>query len=77
MTHENESNLMTQLLEMVGKDGTNSLLAAFRLILNETMCLERGQALGALPYERVESRQGYANGFKDKTLKTRMGKVTF
>lgn len=76
MTQEKENNLMSQLLEMVGKEGTNSLLAAFRLLLNEAMCLERGQVLGALPYERSETRQGYANGFKDKTLKTRMGEVT-
>jgi putative transposase len=76
MTHENESNLMSQLLEMVGKAGTNSLLGAFRLLLNEAMRLERGQVLGAQPYERTEARQGYANGFKDKTLKTRLGEVT-
>lgn len=76
MTHVNESNLMPQLLEMVGKDGTDSLLGAFRLLLNEAMRLERGQVLGAQPYERCEGRQGYANGFKDKTLKTRLGEVT-
>lgn len=76
MTHEKESNLMSQLLEMVGKEGTDSLLGAFRLLLNEAMCLERGQVLGAQPYERTEARQGYANGFKDKTLKTRLGEVT-
>lgn len=76
MTQANESNLMPQLLEMVGKDGTDSLLGAFRLLLNEAMRLERSHALGALPYERSEGRQGYANGFKDKTLKTRLGEVT-
>ena len=36
---------------------------------------ERSQALGAEPYERSEARQGYANGFKPKTLLTRMGPV--
>lgn len=76
MTQVNESNLMPQLLEMVGKDGTDSLLGAFRLLLNEAMRLERGQVLGAQPYERSLDRLGYANGFKDKTLKTRLGEVT-
>src|SRR5690606_299952 len=76
MTQANESNLMPQLLEMVGKDGTDSLLGAFRLLLNEAMRLERGQVLGAQPYERSLDRLGYANGFKDKTLKTRLGEVT-
>jgi transposase-like protein len=67
---------MPQLLEMVGTNGTDSLLGAFRLLLNEAMRMERSQALGAGPYERSEDRQGYANGFKDKTLKTRLGEVT-
>jgi putative transposase len=76
MTHENENTLMPQLLEMIGKDGPDALLGAFRLLLNHAMRLERSQALGALPYERSDERQGYANGFKDKTLKTRLGEVT-
>jgi putative transposase len=76
MTQGTENNLMSQVLEMVGKQGTDSLLGAFRLLLNEAMCLERSQALAAQPYERSEDRQGYANGFKDKTLKTRLGEVT-
>jgi putative transposase len=41
--------------------------------LNEVMKLERAQALGANPYERSEQRWGYANGFKSKTVQTRMG----
>lgn len=76
MTHENEDTLMPQLLEMIGKDGPNALLGAFRLLLNHAMRLERSQALGALPYERSEDRKGYSNGFKDKTLQTRLGEVT-
>jgi putative transposase len=37
------------------------------------MRTERSQVLQAEPYERSEDRRGYANGFKDKTLQTRMG----
>ena len=37
---------------------------------------ERSEALKALPYERTEERQGYANGYKPKTVETRMGSVT-
>jgi transposase-like protein len=43
------------------------------LLLNETMCVERTQVLGAGPYERSEERRGYANGYKPKTLQTRLG----
>src|SRR5690606_3752382 len=76
MTHVNESNLMPPLLEMAGKDGTDSLLGAFRLLLNEAMRLERGQVLGAQPYERCEGRQGCASGVKDKTWKAGLREVT-
>jgi len=31
--------------------------------------------LGAKPYERTPNRRGFANGFKPKTMATRMGKV--
>jgi transposase-like protein len=40
------------------------------------MKLEREQALGAQAYERTDSRRGYANGYKPKTLDTRAGRVT-
>lgn len=30
-----------------------------------------------MPYERTEERRGYANGFKPKTMTTRIGKVIF
>ena len=36
--------------------------------VNEAMKLERADALGAMPYQRSESRRGYANGFKPKTV---------
>jgi len=40
------------------------------------MVLERQQYLNAEPYERSEERQAHANGFKEKTVKTRVGKLT-
>ena len=38
---------------------------------------ERSQALQAQPYERTETRQGQANGFKPKTVATRVGAIQF
>ena len=49
---------------------------AMRLLLNHAMQAERSQALGAAPYERATTRKGYANGFKSKTLQTRLGELT-
>ena len=37
--------------------------------------MKRSKALQAAPYERSEQRDGYANGFKDKTVQTRLGKI--
>ena len=39
------------------------------------MRIERAQALEADPYQRTEKRRGYANGFKPKTLNTRVGEL--
>ena len=50
---------------------------AFRIekLLNLAMELERGEFLGADPYERTTRRRDHANGFKDKTVATRVGRL--
>jgi transposase-like protein len=50
---------------------------AVRIILNEAMRIERSQVMEAAPYQRTERRKGYANGYKPKTMNTRMGEITF
>jgi transposase-like protein len=50
---------------------------AIRLLLNEAMRIERSQVLEAEPYERTGARRGYANGYKPKTVETRVGPITF
>jgi putative transposase len=45
------------------------------MLLNEAMKLERIQVLGAQPYQRTRERRGYANGFKPKTVDTRVGRL--
>ena len=41
------------------------------------MQIERQNHLGAGPYERSSKRRDYANGYKPKTVATRVGKITF
>jgi len=41
------------------------------------MQVERAQYLQADQYERTEDHKGHANGFKPKTVKTRIGEITF
>ena len=38
---------------------------------------ERNRYLQADEYERTPTRAGYANGYKPKTVNTRVGKITF
>ena len=75
MTRETNYNLLEELLQILQKDDSAKLLNALQLILNESMKLERTQALKAKPFERSENRQGWANGFKDKTVLTGLGKL--
>jgi putative transposase len=46
-----------------------------RLMLNECMKIERQQSLGVGPYQRGEARNGQANGFKPRSIKTRIGPI--
>jgi transposase-like protein len=41
------------------------------------MQAERTEHLNAAPYQHTQERRGYANGFKPKTMQTRVGKITF
>lgn len=73
---DRDNSLLREVIEVISREGSEGMAEAFALLLNEAMKRERSEVLGAKPYERTEERQGYANGYKSKTLSTRMGKVT-
>ena len=75
MAHQNESNRFTELVQVLAEEGFDGMAQAMHILLNGVMKLERSQALGAEPYERSADRRGYANGFKPKTVKTRVGEL--
>lgn len=77
MTCPEESSTFYDVLKLLTADGFNGLGEAVRRLINEAMRLERQGHLGVGPYERSEDRQGYANGYKPKTVKTRVGELTF
>jgi transposase-like protein len=60
-------------MELLMQAGFDGFAEGFRILLNEAMKLQRTEALAAQPYERTDQRKGYANGFKPKTVATRMG----
>ena len=57
-----------------GLDGAGE---ALRILVNEASKIERNHFLNARPHERTADRIDYANGFKPKTVMTRVGELTF
>jgi putative transposase len=78
VTHpnQNDSSLLNQIVNHLCAEGSDAMAKAMRLLLNHAMQAERSKALGAAPYERCADRKGHANGFKPKTLQTRLGELT-
>ena len=76
MTPENQTNPLDQIVELLAEHGFDGMAQAVTVLLNEVMKLERAHTLGAMPYQRSEQRTGHANGFKPKTLHTRLGALT-
>ena len=75
MTHHEESNALEEVLQILADHGFEGLAQGIEILMNEAMKLQRMEALQAAPYERSESRRGYANGFKPKTFNSRLGKL--
>lgn len=77
MTHpnQNDHSVLNQIVNLVCADGSDGFAEAIRILLNHAMQAERSKALGAAPYERSTTRKGHANGFKPKTLQTRLGEM--
>jgi len=75
MTHQADSNVIETVVQLLTENGLPHMADAMRLLLNEAMRIERSQSLEAAPYQRTEKRRGYANGYKDKTVATRLGAI--
>jgi putative transposase len=77
MTYQPNCTLPEEILEQIAAEGLEALPELIRILINEAMRLERDQHLGAGPHERSPERKGYANGYKPKTVKTRVGEIQF
>ena len=77
MTYTPDCTLPTELIDFLASDGFNALPELIRVLLNTAMQAERQRYLKANPYERSPERLGHANDFKPKTVKTRLGEITF
>ncbi|MBI5933861.1 MAG: IS256 family transposase [Chloroflexi bacterium] len=77
MTYREDFTLPAELLEQVQEQGLNVLPELIRVIINTAMQAERTEYLKAAPYQHNPERNGHANGFKPKTMRTRVGEITF
>ncbi|MDB4506150.1 IS256 family transposase [bacterium] len=75
MTHQMQSNELSEAVQLLADNGFEGMANAMQILLNEAMRLERSEYIGAEPYERTEQRRSYSNGFKDKTVDSRLGKL--
>ncbi len=76
MAQHNENRPIDGAVELLQNNGFDALAEAVTVLLNSAMVAERSEHLCAAPYERSAQRVGYANGYKDKFLKTRLGTLS-
>lgn len=77
MPRQPDCTVSDELMQLIAEQGLDAMPELIRIIVNAAMQAERQQYLRAAPYERTSERRGYANGYKPKTVTTRVGEVEF
>jgi putative transposase len=75
MNPDPKESLPREILEELMEEGAEAFRSVLEKLVNLAMELERSEFLGAGPYERTSERRDHANGFKDKTMATRVGRL--
>ena len=73
MTQQQEDTVIRTVLEIINENGLEGIGDAVSILINEAMKVERSSVLKARPWERTAARAGYANGFKDRQVASRLG----
>src|SRR5437868_5783888 len=73
---EDKNTGFGKVWEVIAEQGVEGFRPVIEWFWNALMQVERSEAIKAEPYERTVERIGYANGFKPKTLQTRLGSLT-
>ena len=77
MTYQDHFTLPDGFLQEIASEGFDALPELIRILINNAMQIERQRYLGVDPYERSSKRRDRANGYKPKTVNTRLGKIEF
>ena len=75
MTPDPEQRLPRELLKELIEEGSDAFRGVLEKLLNTAMQMEREEFLGARRWERSEQRRDHVNGYKAKTLSTRVGQL--
>jgi len=75
MTHATDDSAISMALEQIIENGFEGLDTAVSILINEAMRIERSRVLEAEPWQRTDTRKGYANGYKPKSVESRIGKL--
>ena len=75
MNPDPKESLPREILEELMEEGAEAFRSVLEKLLNLAMELERSEFLGAEAYERTRERRDHANGFKNKTVATRVGRL--
>ena len=75
MSHQQHDNAFNAAMKLLIQNGFDEMAEVMRILLNQAMKIEREDVLEAGAYQRTVDRKGYANGYKPKTVDTRMGRL--
>lgn len=75
MTYTPKDTAISSLIDQLSNGQDDRFAGALELLLNAAMLMEQRQHLRVEPYERSEERNGHANGYKERSLITRMGEL--
>jgi len=75
MTNEEYYSVFDQMIEDLKTDNREGLTKVISSIMNLSMRLEQEKAIQASHYERNVDRIGHRNGYKSRTIRTRVGEI--
>ena len=75
MTHQNQDTSILNVLQEATSEGDDGFRFLLQHMIQRILEEEITGFLNAEAYERTDSRKGYRNGYKPRTLKTRVGRI--
>lgn len=75
MTRKRQDTDVLAIWQEAGEAGDDGLRRLVQSVVQQVLEAEMTAFIGAEPYERNGARRGYRNGYKPRTLKTRVGEL--